>query len=945
MSFRSTVCIKVGSRRNVHGSDIRTEGRIPVHTVKAERGQVPGEAQESGLTPEDWVTSALDRPAWECWGKGQPGGTCPAHPLLCHFLDVAAVAHHLLTTHAPLALRRQLLALMPEDEGASLKLLLYIIALHDLGKFTPAFQTKLEWANRLLTQRGFDLDPPATARHHGAAGLGFVRDALHDSGVPSAEALALARAVTAHHGEFPTNASLNLEPMGGRERGRKPRWDDARRDAVESLRSFFGVEPPISLQVDHAYIVRLAGLTAVADWIGSMEAAFPYEPPQSSLESYWPRANDRARDALRRVGMRPYAVTPPRSFQELFPALAPWPLHRAAGSLAAEISSPSLIVVEAPMGEGKTEAALLLANAAAASLGQQGTYIGLPTKATANQMLGRVRVFLEHTRPDARSSLVLAHGDSDLVEEFRSLVAVYDDGGGPGGVRAEEWFLSKKRTLLAEYAVGTIDQALLGVLRTRHSFVRLYGLAGKTVILDEVHAYDTFTSTILERLIEWLAALGTTVVLLSATLPRTRRLALLTAYRRAAGGTTEMKLEEVPYPRLTTVTSAGGSSASFAPRGDSVTVKIERVGTDVTTIAMALIEQLRDGGCVGWICNTVHRAQEAYKTLARLDPDLPRLLIHARMLPEDRTERERRLESLLGPESRGSQRPERQVVVGTQVLEQSLDVDFDLLVTDLAPVDLLLQRAGRLHRHRDRGNRSVAHPQPRLWLVHPHGTFDSVPIRGVAEVYAEALVRGTLRALEGRTIITLPDDIEPLVEEVYRATLPATGDELFGAYIDLFGGAIAQRQNAGTRLLPKPTDEDDIFGNLRMPFSDDEDPRVHGELLAITRDAERSVQVVCLVGRGGRLYVSENGVVPVSFEVVPDRALAAKLALRTISVSNRRLVPELLADQTYLPERWQVRALLRHRRAVVFTDCVATVAGIRLELDPEIGLTIASPTE
>jgi CRISPR-associated endonuclease/helicase Cas3 len=316
-------------------------------------------------------------------------------------------------------------------------LLLYVVALHDLGKYTPAFQAKLDWANRLLPERGFDLNPPKDARHHGAAGLGFVRDALRDVEIPAAQALALARAVTAHHGEFPTNASLYRHPMGTRECGKSHRWNDARHQAIDLLRTFFQVGHASSIGLDHADVMRLAGLTAVADWIGSMEDVFEYEPPQASLSAYWPLALQRAEDALARAGMKRYENTPARCFHELFPSYSPWPLHQAAGSLASTLKTPSLMVIEAPMGEGKTEAALLVANAAAHRLGQQGFYVGLPTRATANQMLGRVRQFLEQSRPDTLSSLVLAHGEASLVADFRSLAAVYDkEEGGGGGDRA-----------------------------------------------------------------------------------------------------------------------------------------------------------------------------------------------------------------------------------------------------------------------------------------------------------------------------------------------------------------------------------------------------------------------------------------------------------------------------------------------------------------------------
>lgn len=907
---------------------------------------VPPDPSSGGLSRtlshDEWMAAAAGRPAWECWGKASPTEGCPAHALLCHLLDVAAVAHHVLTTHAPRALRRRLLGLVPNAEEASLKLLLFVIALHDLGKYTPAFQTKADWARRLLLARGFDLEPPATARPHGAAGFDFIRDALIASDVPSEAARSLARAVTAHHGEFPTNAQLYRQPMGSRERGRNPRWQTARDEAIGSLRSCLGVEPVAALTVDHASVMRLAGLTSVADWIGSMENVFRYEPPQQSVESYWRTALDRATEALERVGIRPANESGERSFTSLFPTLSPWPLHVAAQTVSNCLSSPSLVILEAPMGEGKTEAALLLVQAAACRLGQQGFYIGLPTQATANQMFGRVKAFLEDVDGADKSTLMLAHAEADGIEAFRSIVEVYDeDGKRLGRVRAEEWFLPKKRALLAEHGVGTIDQALLGVLRTRHGFVRLFGLAGKTVVLDEVHAYDTFTSTILDRLLEWLAALGTTVVLLSATLPKLRRTELTTAYRRGLGVTGDTTTsEEARYPRITTVSQKRSSTVHVEPWARSMAIDVHRIDPDVEGIARRLLEEIRRGGCAGWICNTVDRAQAACNATAALAPDIPRLLIHARMLPAHRNECERRLERWLGSQSRGAQRPGRVLVIGTQVLEQSLDVDFDFLVTDLAPVDLVLQRAGRLHRHRERTNRSAAHPTPRLWLAYPTGAPEDAPIKEIASVYSEALVRATVRTLARRTQIILPEDIEPLVEEVYHGTIPEPDDPLHNAYIEHVGGSIAKRQNAQTRVLPSPSSEDDIFGDLRMPFGDDDDPVMHETLRAITRDTEPSVQIVCLVGRDGRHFVSEDAADPLDLTVAPSRPLIGRLVRRTVAVSRPSLVRALMENADYLPATWKDRPLLRHRRALVFTDGVAMVGAERLLLHPELGLVI-----
>lgn len=265
-------------------------------------------------------------------------------------------------------------------------------------------------------------------------------------------------------------------------------------------------------------------------------------------------------------------------------------------------------------------------------------------------------------------------------------------------------------------------------------------------------------------------------------------------------------------------------------------------------------------------------------------------------------------------------------------------------MSDLAPIDLLLQRAGRLHRHRDRSNRALAHPRPRFVVVHPRGEPDEVSIRTVAAVYAEALVRGTLRALAGRERVSLPDDIEALVEEVYRAAPPPESDALFSQYDDHIEHARAQRQDAENRLLPLPNNADDIFADLRMPFDDDDDPRVNEALRAVTRDADESVQVVCLVGRDGRVFVDESDLAPLDLGATPDRALATRLARRTIGVGRPALVRSLLADASRVPSGWSESAVLRHRRAVVFTDRVAVIEQTRLELDPELGLRITKIT-
>jgi CRISPR-associated endonuclease/helicase Cas3 len=899
-----------------------------------------------------WLACAAGRPALQLWGKAHPGLRWPAHPLLCHMLDVAAVAARLLTgvVSAPIASR--LLSIHP-DRARALGLLLFTVAIHDIGKATPAFQGKVEPIFARLRGLGFDGNPQPKDRHHGDIGLLPAHDALVGLGFEQEDALRLARAVTAHHGQFPTDFP-NVKKAGMREMGPGPRWEAAREQSVQVLAQVLGLgEPPVSLispgVVDHGYVILLAGLTSVADWLGSMSEVFEYEAPPTSLDAYWNLALSRADAAVERAGFASGVVPPPRSFCELFPELAPWPLHTSVEALAPCLDGPSLVIVEAPMGEGKTEAALFLAEANAARAGLRGLFIGLPTQATANQMLGRVQLFLEGAHPGEKLNLLLAHGEASLVERFEKLrlAAIYDaplsaqstSGSATGSVRAEGWFLSKKRALLADHAVGTIDQALLAVMLVPHGFVRLYGLAGKTVVLDEVHAYDTYTGTLLDRLLEWLAALGAGVVLLSATLPRRRREALCAAYARGRG-LERSDADAVRYPRVTIASARQSSALTFAPRGAAVAMTLESSPIDVGHIVALALEAMADGGCVGCIFNTVARAQEAFELVRQARPELhDRILLHARLFPDERNRREQRLEAWLGPERRTRARPIRAIVIGTQVLEQSLDIDFDVLFTDIAPIDLVLQRSGRLFRHA-RTNRAKAHARPRLIVARP-ASDDGRGLKEVAGIYAELLVRRTLDVLEARSSITLPTDIEPLVELVYDAsTIPAPGDPLYDVFLEHEGMIRSQAMIAAQKVLPSPSVEDDPFGDLKVFLDDDDDPVLHNQLRAATRLGPPSIDIVCLERlAGGGVSLGDD--VPFDIHAEPDRAMTARIVRRSISVTRPGLVRSLI-DQAS-PKAWQQAALLRYRRPITFDGGRAVVGDLELRIDAELGLVISSP--
>ena len=473
----------------------------------------------------------------------------------------------------------------------------FLAGLHDLGKASPDFQLQVGKVSAEVTKRlrgiGLPVKPghgPKTTPHGTITADVLPRILVNRFGLDGKAARNFGVVVGGHHGVFPT--SLAIRKVSVSAKGNQ-KWDDHRLFLVDQLAKVLGMpRDRLPHALDNATAMVFAGFVSVADWVGSNTKFFPYAIPLSAM-TYTDDAKTRAREALDNLG---WQLQPPqqnvRGFTELFPGIQkPNDLQRSVESLGADLNEPGLVIIEAPMGEGKTEAAIYLADHWAASAGQEGHYFALPTQATSNQMFGRVRDFLRGRYEGSQVQLQLLHGHASLSSEFQVLrennngvFAPQYSGVGEDaeqmGVAASEWFTHRKRGLLSPFGVGTIDQALLAVLQTKHSFVRLFGLAHKTVIIDEVHAYDAYMTTLLERLLEWLAALSSPVVLLSATLPRARREALLAAYMRGLGKESIEALSNAAYPRISWVSansSTGFSDyASFSQRRQRDHIGLDR---------------------------------------------------------------------------------------------------------------------------------------------------------------------------------------------------------------------------------------------------------------------------------------------------------------------------------------------------------------------------------
>jgi len=492
-----------------------------------------------------------------------------------------------------------------------------------------------------------------------------------------------------------------------------------------------------------------------------MTEPFRLEGPIEDLSEYIPLSRKRAEQVVREVGWSGWqAPRTARSPEMLFPIVQRYglrPLQVAVEEIKPSLRQPSLVLIEAPMGEGKTEAAMSLAEHWSVALQQRGCYFALPTMATSNQMFGRVREFLEHRYEDSgnRVNLLLLHGRASLSEALRELASaakhpqgICDDSGHiRGDVVASEWFTYRKRGLLAPFGVGTVDQLLMAVLPVKHVFVRLFGLAQKTVIIDEVHAYDAYMGVLLEHLLCWLRSLGTSVVLLSATLPKSRREALLSSYRGreqhessrpageiSSGSLTASVATKVapPYPRLSWLDEHGQIQSRNFNASKRITLRVVLQPYAVADWGPMLRAALEHGGCAAIICNTVTRAQDVFLALQPLFEVGELDLFHARFPFEEREERECRALAYFGrPKDLDPSLRPRRVLVATQVIEQSLDIDFDLMVTELAPVDLVLQRSGRLHRHERIGDAARIRPpgleSPTLWLLTPQWRNGCLP--------------------------------------------------------------------------------------------------------------------------------------------------------------------------------------------------------------------------
>ena len=640
------------------------------------------------------------------WGKTNSEDKW--HPAICHMVDVGVMVRELVIG-LPHQMRKKLAEALGVPSERLADVLSYFGALHDIGKISPGFQGKVDWLCGDLIRHGFPF-PQSVETYHGQVCMDTLPDILIEVlGCPDECACGFSCVLAAHHGVFPKEDGLSAGTG---------LWQEARVEAVKTLADLFDIETLEGLRLPpNPVFLMIAGLISVADWLGSREETFPFhDGVVDSLNHYMDQREKIAKKVVCDLKMD----TPDfeaRSFKEMFGFDKPNGCQNATLEVVSQLTHPMLVAVESSMGSGKTEAALASYAQIAGKRETRGLYYALPTQATGNAMLPRMEKFLNNLKVNNGVELHLLHSNADLNPDYEELrVATFD--GLATDVAASSWFTARKRGLLSGFGVGTIDQTLMGVLKVRHFFVRLFGLSGKVLVLDEVHAYDAYMQQEIISLLGWIGQCGTSIILLSATLTNTLRERLFKAFRP------DVNLPDgILYPCVTGVDMRNsGVIWRQIYENQSIPIHIRTVVTSRKERVARIIEMLKDklseGGSAACLMNTVADAQKLYRHIRKAFPDDTRILFHSRFKKERRLAIEKEILDTWGKHGE-KKRPYRGIVVATQVIEQSVDVDFDFMISDLAPADLLLQRAGRLHRHQQTAGRPEKLTQRTLVVMVP----------------------------------------------------------------------------------------------------------------------------------------------------------------------------------------------------------------------------------
>lgn len=871
-------------------------------------------------------------------------------PFWMHCYDTAGILKKLYSRWVPVA---TISAMGNISEEELEKIILFLGMVHDIGKLTILFQSRLatcidgQWER--LDEAGIQVKKInefiyGSKTPHSLAGEAI----LLDAGCP----LGIATVVGAHHGK-PLNTTddplRNLQYYKSNYCGTDESiWRNLWNEWIDNSLKYAGIQSIKDLpEINMASQLLLSALLIISDWISSNSLYFPliWEDECFDMRNY----PERIKNGWERLRFPERWM--PQSYQmdgedfEVQFGFIPNAIQKAVLDIIAESEIPGLVIIEAQMGQGKTEAALAMSEVLASRRGNGGVYFGLPSQATANGLFPRIKRWAEEQAIEEVHSIELLHGAAILNEEFQYLTEHIENIGEDlpsEGVFIHQWFEGKKTGLLSDFAIGTVDQILMAALKKKHFMLRMFGLVGKVVIVDECHSYDAYMNYYLERVLNWLGGYGTSVILLSATLPSCRRQDLVRAYiygknRRLSK---KVNVEGKGYPLITWTENAEVRQMKIQVFQEKKKIRISRI------IEKAIPEDLRQrlslGGCAGVIVNTVCSAQLLSQKLQAELPDYKVILYHSRFIMADRVDIEKEILRRVGKLSSKEER-DKTIIVGTQVLEQSLDIDFDVLFTQLCPMDLLLQRIGRLHRHKRNRPKRVSHAEC-IVVAEEESPYD----QGSEAIYGKWLLYRTWKFLKNE--ICLPDDIPVLVENVYDENFEEilTADEK-AIFLDYRNSQKQKRIRAEQFCIPTPSNSrspiiNSIEGMLDTSINDKSDAE------ATVRDGDGSIEVIIMKNNnnGTISYVPwQNQGQKLLAEYMPCREDVKKISMQKVRLPRifnynwNDVIDELKSvTQTNLPEWIKSPTLKGELFLLLDENNEALLAGKRILYTKQEGLMI-----
>ena len=821
----------------------------------------------------------------------------------------------------------------------------FLAAVHDIGKATSYFQyiiTKnLPEKRRELNENGFHfcsnyMDNGETP--HAYAGEEIFKEVLRTFNKNKVNEYA--SVIGAHHGkpagekivsgysvDYLDNYKVNIYGNGD-----MFLWESVWKCIISDALNIAGVNsfdelPEITMEAQ----TIISGLVIMADWLASNTYYFPLIKENENCDRcVYPKRVDEGWEKLE----FPERWDPKLNnmgegdFKKRF-GFSPNLIQKSFIDIVNNASEPGLFILEAPMGCGKTEAALSASEILANKTGAEGVFFGLPTQATSNGLFPRLIEWAESVSEETVNAIRLAHSAAEFNEDYKK----YDFNGDAvlpdGGLEIHPWFNGNKKALLADFVVGTVDQFLLATLKRKHFMLRHLGLSGKIVIIDECHAYDAYMDEYLLKSLKWMAAYGVPVILLSATLPQSKRIEFTEAYSKAyikyfrkenikqrtelSGWKTSRE-----YPLCTWTDGSHINQMAMKTTGNQLNVRFS-YSDSIESLIGILQDKLSDGGCACLIMNTVKESQKLYGILKEQIKEARLILYHAQFISPDRTAKENELLNAMGKKSQEKDR-NFTILVGTQVLEQSLDFDADIMVTQICPIDLLLQRVGRLHRHVRKRPEKLKQAEC-IIFSEDEDLYD----KGTEKIYGEYLLTRSLNVLEEyKDNITIPQDVSEIVQKVYDESCFLGESE--DSRREFNESLKTEKLKAGLYTLANPSVKSGktLDGILNFEKNGDEEVAV--------RDGQRAVEVILMKYKESRIRGSVGLVdgspdILAHTETIPDEFTAKIIAQQKIKLPAV-FCSEYFMDKTIMElesrtknvETWQASPWLKDDYVLILDE-------------------------